>query len=93
MVQVAIYQEINVIPVRYRLVAAVRAVDVRFIVAGTIVSWCAFLGIGRVHLNAVVVNVIAVRVVQVAIVQIVGVAIVLHSRMATVRAMFVAVST
>lgn len=92
-VQVAIHQIIDVIPVRYCLVAAVHAVNVGLVMSGTVVAWCALVRIRRVHLNAVVVHVIAVGIVQMAIVKIVRVAIVLHSRMATVRAVLVAVST
>jgi len=93
MVQMAVHQVIDVIPVRYCLMAAVGTVNVRLIMSRTFVAWCAFLRIRRAHLNAVVLNVIAVGMVQVAILKIVRVAIVLHGRMATVRAMFVAVST
>ena len=93
MVQVAIHQVIDVIPVGYCLMAAVRAVNVRLIMPGTVVARCAFLRIHRAHLNAMVVHLIAVWIVQVAIVKIVRMAVVLHSRMATVRAMLVVVST
>ena len=93
MVEVAIHQVIDVIPVGYCLVSAVHAVNMRLIMSGTGVGWCAFLRIHRVHLNGVVVYVITVRIVHVAIVKIVRVAIMLHGRMATVRAMLVAMST
>jgi hypothetical protein len=93
MVQVAIHQVIDVIPMGYCLVSAVHAVNMRLIMSGTAVGWCAFLRIHRVHLNAVVVYVITVRMVHVAIVKIIRVAIVLHGFMATVRAMLVAMST
>jgi len=76
----------------HRLVPTVGAVNVRLVMSGAVVAWCAILGIYRAHLNAVIVYVIAVWMVQVAIVKIVRVAIVLHSRVATVRAMLVAVS-
>jgi len=90
--QVPIHQVIEVIPVRYRLMAAIRAVNVRFIVSGTFVAWRAFLGIRRGYLDAVVVHMVAMGVVEVPIVKVVNVTIVLHSDMATVRTMLVAVS-
>jgi hypothetical protein len=93
MVQVTIHQVIDVIPVWHCLVAAVRTVNVRLVMFRTFVAWCAFLRIRRADLNAVVLDVIAVGMVQMAILKIVRVALVLHSRMATVRAMLVAVST
>ena len=88
-VQVAVHQVIDVIPVGHRLVAAVRAVNVLLVMREAVVAWRAFLGIRRIHLNVVIVHVIAVRVVQVAIVKIVGVTIVLNRRVATVGAMLV----
>jgi hypothetical protein len=90
-VEVAVHQVIDVIPVRHRLVAAIRAVNVLLVVREAIMAWRTFLGIRRAHLNVMVVHVIAVGVVEVAIVKIVHVAIVLHRRMATVRAVLVAV--
>lgn len=92
MMQVSIHQVIEVIPVRYRLMAAVHAVNVRLIMTGTLVALRAFLRVRRAYFDAVVVHMVAVGVVQVPIVKVVHVAIVLHSGMATVRAMLVAVS-
>lgn len=92
MMQVSIHQVIEVIPVRYRLMAAVHAVNVRLVMAGAFVARRAFLGIRRAYLDAVVVHMVAVGVVQVPIVKVVHVAVVLHSDVATVRAMLVAVS-
>jgi hypothetical protein len=90
-VQMAVHQVIDVIPVWHRLVAAIRSVNVLFIVRKALVAWRTFLGIRRVHLNVMVVHVVAVRVMQVTIVKIVRVAIVFYRRMATVRAVLVAV--
>jgi hypothetical protein len=92
MMQVSIHQVIEVIPVRHRLMPTVHAVNVRFVMTGTLVARRAFLGICRGHLDAVVVHVVAVSMVQVPIVKVVHMAVVLHSDMATVRAMLVAVS-
>ncbi len=63
MMQVAIHQVIDVVPVWYGLVAAFRAVSVALIVSGTFVGWRAFVGIHRVHRNAVVLHVFPVEMV------------------------------
>lgn len=91
--EVAIYQVIDVIPVWHGLVAAVRAVSMRLVMTGAAVARCALVRIYRVHFNAVVEHAIATCVVQVAIVKIVRVVIMLYSRMATVWTMLVAVRT
>lgn len=92
-VQVATNQVIDVVPVGYGLVPTVCAMDMRLVMTRTVVAWRTLLRIGRVDLDAMLVHYIAVRMVQVAIVKIVNVAIVLDSRMATVWAVLVAVST
>ena len=92
MMQVPIHQVVDVIPVGYSLMTAVHAVSVGLIMTGTFVAWRAFLRIFQVYLDAVVVHLIAMGVVQVPIVKVVNVAIVLHSGMATGRAMLMAVS-
>ena len=74
----------------HRLVPTVGAVNVRLVMSGAVVAWCAILGIYRAHLNAVIVYVIAVWMVQVAIVKIVCVAIVFDSGVAAIRAVLVA---
>ena len=63
MVQVAIHQVIDVIPVGYCLMAAVRAVNVRLIMTGTFVALRTLLGIRRVYLDAVVFHMVAMGVV------------------------------
>ena len=89
MVEVAIDQVIDVIPVWYCLVTAVLPVSVRLIMSGTVVAWCAFLRVHRVHLNAVFVHMPIMRMVHVPIVKIVRVAIVLHGSVATIWPMLV----
>lgn len=61
MMQVAIDKVVDVVPVRHRLVAAFRTVNVALIVSRTVVGWRAFVGIHRVHRNAVVLHVIPVE--------------------------------
>ena len=91
--QMAIHQVIDVISVGDCGVAAVRTVNVRLLMSGAVMVWCAFLGISRGHLNAVILHMIAVRMMKVAVVNIVDVAIVLHRDMTALRAMLVVVST
>jgi hypothetical protein len=93
MVQVAVHQVIDVTPMRHRLVATIRAVNVRLLMPGAVVTWCTVLWIGRRHLDAVIVNMTVMGMVQVSVVKIVRVAIMLHSRVAAIRAMLVAMST
>lgn len=88
----AIHQVIDVISVWRRRVATVRTVNVGLVMSGAVMAWCAFLGVNRGYLDAVIVHVVAVRMMQVAVVKIIDVAIVLHRHMTAVRAMFVAVS-
>jgi hypothetical protein len=92
-VQVATHQVIDVVPMGYGLVPAVRTMNMGLVMTRTVMAWRTFVRVGTVHLDAMIVHVIAVRIMQVAIVKIVNVAIVLDSRMATVRAVLVAVST
>jgi hypothetical protein len=85
--QVVVNQVIDVVPVWYRLVAAVRTVNMLLIMPGALVIGRAFLRVDRAYFDVVVIHVVAVGMMQVAIVKIVGVAIMFHSHMATVRAM------
>jgi hypothetical protein len=89
-VQVAVHQVIDVIPMGHRLMTAVHSVNVRFIVRGTIVALCACVGICRADLDVVVVHMSAVVVMQMTIVKIACVAIVFHSRVTAIRAVLVA---
>ena len=65
--EVAIHQVIGVIPMRYSLVAAVRAVCMRLIMSGTGMARRTFLRINRAHCYLVVFHVISGKVMQVAI--------------------------
>jgi hypothetical protein len=79
MVQVPGDDEVDVIAVRHRLVAAARGVMVSGGVSGAGMPRRAGVGVGAANCKLVLVDVIAVHVVQVAIVQVVGVAVVLDS--------------
>jgi len=63
MMQVSFHQVVDMVPVGYRLMAAVHAVNVRLIMTGTFVTLRAFLGIRRGYLDAVVFHMIALGVV------------------------------
>ena len=93
MVQMTVHEVINVISMGDCFMTTGWPVNMRVLMSGAVVAWCAFLRIHRVHLNAVVVHVTIVRVMQVAIVQVVRVAIMFQGRMATIGAVLVAVST
>jgi hypothetical protein len=92
-VQVALHQVIDVVPMRHSLVAAVGPVLVRFFMPGAFVVRRASFRIRRVHLQAMVVHVIAVRIMHMPVVQVVGVPVVFYRRMAAVLAMLVGVRT
>ena len=92
MVQMAIYQVINMVAMRHGFVAAVGTVSVRLLMGGAAVVRCAFLRIRLGHLNLMVVHMITVIVMQVAIVKIIGVAVVFHGGVPAVWPMHVAVS-
>jgi hypothetical protein len=84
MVQVPIYEEIDMIAMRHLLVAAVRAVPVRLVVAAAAVAWRAGGRVLRRFRNRVLVHVVAVHVVQVTLVQVIDVAFVLDRGVAAV---------
>ena len=62
MMQVSIHQVVHMVPVGYRLMAAVDAVDVRLIMTGAPLALRAFLRIRRGYLDAVVLHMIAMGV-------------------------------
>jgi hypothetical protein len=59
-VQVAFHQVIHVISMRYRLMAAIGAMPMRFLMPTALVVGSTSFGISRVHLKAMVVHMIAV---------------------------------
>ena len=87
-----IHEVVNVVSMRHCLMTTGRPVNMRLLMSGAAVVWRAFLRIRGVHLNAVFVHVPIMWMVQVSIVKIICVAIVVHGRMTTIRAMLVAVS-
>ena len=87
MVQVAVDEIVNVVPVRHCRVAAVQAVNMARSVVVAVVIANAAVGIGRRHFEDALVDVIAVRVMQMAVMQIVDVAIVFDRQVAAARTM------
>lgn len=93
MVQMAIYQVVDMISMGDGLMAAGRAMSVCLLMSGAIVAWSASFGIRRIYLDTVVLYRIAVLMMQMTIVKVVRVTIVLHRYMAAVRAMLVGMTT
>ena len=90
-VQVTIYQVVNVVAVGYSFVAAARTVNVAGIVTGAFVAVGASSGIGVVNFKSVLVNVVAVYVMHVAVMQVIHVIAVLYGSVAAVGAVLVVV--
>lgn len=90
--QVAIDQVVNVITVRNRFVAAVRAMNVSGIVPITVVFWGAISRVGRSYRDGMLFDdTVISHPVKMTVVQVVGVILMLDRRMSTVRAMDVIV--
>jgi hypothetical protein len=85
MMQVAAHQVIDVIPVRHRLVAAARTMNVIGGVAGTRVLRRAAIRVCRGDRKHVFVDMIAMHMVQMAVMQIVDVTVVADRNMAALR--------
>jgi hypothetical protein len=73
--QVAVDEVVDVVPVRDRLVTAGRAVDVRLVVRAARVRRRACVGVGAADADTVLFDAAAVRVMQVPVVQVVDVAL------------------
>lgn len=84
MVQVSVYQIVDVVAVRYRLVPAAGAVTVARLVAAAGVIRRAAIGIFAAHFQHVLVNVVAVRMMEVTIVEIINVVAVANRGVPTV---------
>jgi hypothetical protein len=87
MVQVAVDEIVNVVPVRHCRVAAVRTVNMARSVVVAVMIVNAAVGVGRRHFEDALVDVIAVRVVQMAVMQIVDVTIVFDRQVTAARTM------
>ncbi len=89
MVQVAVDEIVDVIPMRHRFMAAPRAVNVARVVAAA--ARRALVRIPGAHFEPVLVDMIAVRMMQMTVMQIINVIVVLDCSMSTVRAMLMVV--
>ncbi|WP_277043388.1 hypothetical protein [Caballeronia mineralivorans] len=89
MVQVAVDEIVDVIPVRHRFMAAPWSVNVARLV--TAAARRAFVRIFGAHFELMLVYMIAVRMMQMTVMQIINVIVVLDRSMSTVRAMLVVV--
>ncbi len=89
MMQVAIDEVIDMIPVRHRFVPAARAVDLGGIVAGA--GRGVPVGIRGAHFDDVLVHMIAVRMMQMPVVQIIDVPVVFDRRVAAAGAVLMVV--
>jgi hypothetical protein len=69
MVQVPRYKVIDMITMRHGLVTTIRPMTMRRIVAGTVMSRCASVGIGSIHWQAVFFNTRCRHMVQMTVVQ------------------------
>ena len=91
MMQMAIDQIIRMAPMRYSLVTAVPAMDMRLVVPGTNMPRCTLLRIARTHFDLVVAYVVSINVVQMAIVKVIGVTVMFYCDMSALWAMFMRV--
>lgn len=84
----AVYQVVNVVPMRNRFMSTPRAVYVAGLMTTALMAWCALVRCGVGNLNHMFVNMVLVRVMQMTIMKIVDMAIVIYGCMPTIRAMF-----
>jgi hypothetical protein len=91
-VQVTVDQVVGMVAVRHLLVATAGAVLMAGVVTATIMLGRAARGVGRVHLQLMLLDVAARGVMQVAVVQVIGVVAVAEGRVAAAGAVLVRVS-
>jgi hypothetical protein len=87
MMQMTIHQIVDVIPMRHRLMATARPVDMVFIVSCTAVTGCAGLRICLRDFKAVLVHMIPMGVMEMPVVKVVGVLSMPNGRVTTIWAM------
>jgi hypothetical protein len=86
MVQVAIDEIVNMVAMRYSLVAAARAMHVGYLVALASMVWRTAIGIGSGNLDSVLVDMVVVDMMQVPVVQVVDVTVMMNCRVAAAGA-------
>jgi hypothetical protein len=82
MVQMTVDQIVYMVAVRYRLVTASRPMHMGAVMAAALMAGRAPVGIGRRHLDAMLVDMVAMPMVQVAVMEVVDVVAVTYRRMA-----------
>jgi hypothetical protein len=81
---VSVYDIVNVIAVRYGFVSTAWTMNVVSIVSAACMFWCAYVGIGCIDIQGMLVDMLTMWVVEVDVVQIVDMIIVNDGGMSTV---------
>jgi hypothetical protein len=91
MMQMAFYQVVGMVAVRHPFMAAIRTMNVPFIVAGAVMVSRASVGVRCVHFEHVLIDMIAVHVVQVPVMQVIDVPVMADRLMPAVWSVLVSV--
>jgi hypothetical protein len=91
MMQVALYQVVDMVPMGHPVVAAIGTMNVPFTVAGAVMVSCASIGIRCVHFEHVLIDMIPVHMVQVPVMQVVDVPVMADGLVPAVRPVLVRV--
>ncbi len=91
MMEMAVDQIVDVVPVRHRLVPAAGSMHVMGIMTTAGMRRRASIGIGGSHRNGVLVDMVSMRMVEVPVMQVIDVTVVLHRSVPATGAMFMIV--
>ena len=91
MMQMAFYQVVGMVAVRHPFMAAIRTMNVPFIVTGAVMVSRASVGVRCVHFEHVLIDMIAVHVVQVPVMQVIDVPVMADRLMPAVWSVLVSV--
>ncbi len=91
MVEVAVDQVVDMVPVRNGWMTAVRSVHMTFLMPAAVMGGGATIGVGGIDLQDVFIDVAGMRMMQVAVVQVVHMSFVLHGQVATARSVLMIV--
>lgn len=89
MMQVALYQVVDMVPMGHPVVAAIGTMSVPFTVAGAVMVRCTSIGIRCVHFEHVLIDMIPVHMVQVPVMQVVDVPVMADGLVPAVRPVLV----
>ena len=89
--QVTLYQVVDMVPMGHALMAAIGAMNMPFIVAGAVMVSCASVGVRCVHFEHVLIDMIPVHMVQVPVMQVIGVLVMADGLMPAVWSVLVSV--